>query len=107
MVVCYDEANETVGMYALVRRSETEFELEHCWVDPDQIGKGIGRKLMEHVKEQMVRADITSLRIISDPNAAGFYERMGALRQGEYISPESGRHLPLFYLDVTTSKTEN
>ncbi len=41
-----------------------------------------------------------TLRIASDPNAEGFYLKMGARRVGETPSQPEGRALPLLLLEV-------
>lgn len=58
-----------------------EIQLEHVWVDPAWIGRGLGRRLFEDAVEVARGLGGTALLIDSDPNAASFYERMGA----EYV----------------------
>jgi len=36
----------------------------------------------------------------ADPNAAGFYERMGARRTGSVRAPDTGRELPVYEMKV-------
>lgn len=91
-------ADHIVAFYALVPIADDELELEHCWVDPEHMGRGIGRTLIDHVRSQMQQAQVTKLRIVSDPNAVEFYEKMGAVRVSTHLSSESGRELPLLYL---------
>jgi len=76
-------------------------ELEDLWVEPSAIGAGVGRRLFEHAVEVARRGGATALEIDADPNAVGFYERMGAVRIGE--SPSTlipGRALPRMRLAV-------
>ena len=58
-------------------------ELEHMWIRPQHMGAGVGRALFLHVKERAANLGITELEISADPNAEGFYQRMGARRIGE------------------------
>jgi predicted N-acetyltransferase YhbS len=88
-----------VGFYALSRDGPA-FELEHLWVDPDDIGSGIGTRLFRDAVERVRAAGGTGLRIVSDPNAEGFYCRMGARRVGEAAATPAGRRLPILGLDV-------
>ena len=81
---------EIVGCCAIVF-SESVTELEHMWIRPEHIGTGVGRALFLHVKERAARLNIPALEISSDPNAEGFYERMGAKRIGEVRSELEGK----------------
>ena len=89
--------NSIVGFYALERLSETEFELEALFVEPHQIGKGHGRRLIEHAKEQAREMGAQSMSIQGDPNAAHFYRAAGGVQIGHRESESiPGRYLPEF-----------
>ena len=94
---------EVAGFYVLMR-SGYRMELEHLWVRPDFIGKGIGRYLMHHAVRLAREAGVHMIDITSDPNAEGFYRRIGARRVGEVYAPVDGtsRHLPRLALEVGT-----
>ncbi len=72
------------GFYALVERG-SKVELEHLWVLPEHIGTGIGRALFDHAVRKAAALGATILSIEADPNAEGFYRRMGARRVGENV----------------------
>jgi predicted N-acetyltransferase YhbS len=70
--------------------------LRDLWVDPPAIGTGIGARLWTHMLEQARRLGYRAVRITSEPNAEGFYARMGARRIGSVESRVvKGRMLPL------------
>lgn len=71
--------------------SESHAELEHMWIRPEHIGTGVGRALFLHVKERAADLKIPALELSADPNAEGFYERMGATRIGEVRSEIDGQ----------------
>ena len=71
-----------VGCCALVL-SDSVAELEHMWINPPDMANGIGRALFTQVKERARHLRIPALELSADPNAEGFYERMGAKRIGE------------------------
>ena len=98
-VCCACIGGETVG-FAAVCESADGAELEHMWVRPDRMGQGVGRDLLEHVLEDMHARGVPTLRVVSDPNAEGFYLRMGARRVGETDSIPPGRRLPLLVLEA-------
>jgi GNAT superfamily N-acetyltransferase len=77
------------------------FDLSHLFVAPEAFGQGIGRALFEAAVQLAVTQGARRLSILSDPNAAGFYEKLGATRRGEAPSDAvPGRMLPLFELDI-------
>src|SRR5436190_4125025 len=90
------------GCCALVL-SDSLAELEHMWIDPQQMGTGIGRALFEHVTHRARQLGLNELELSADPNAEGFYERMGAERIGEVRSEIDGqpRVLPRMRIDVS------
>jgi GNAT superfamily N-acetyltransferase len=58
-------------------------ELEHMWIEPQQMGKGVGRALFAHTARRAAELGFTELELSADPHAEPFYERMGATRIGE------------------------
>lgn len=75
--------------------------LEHIFIRPAYIKKGIGIRLMGFVKAHCRQNGIQLLSIFSDPNAAGFYDHLGALCLGEYPSSIEGRNVLLYELAVS------
>ena len=86
---------ETRGFYALCI-DENKAELEHMWVLPDYIGTGIGKELFLDAMDRASDLRVKEIGITADPNASGFYERMGARHVGELTSEIDGspRKLP-------------
>lgn len=76
-------------------------ELEFLFVDPEAIGTGLGRRLMEHAIAVARDAGMTELIIQGDPNAAAFYRSAGAVEIGRRPSASiPGRQLPLFRIEL-------
>jgi GNAT superfamily N-acetyltransferase len=103
-----DEAGQLVGFYALERDGD-RFRLEDLFLVPAQIGQGLGRRLFEHAVQAARARGVGELLIESDPNAEGFYRRMGAQRIGEIVSRVTGteRVIPLLryaLADITLPK---
>jgi N-acetylglutamate synthase-like GNAT family acetyltransferase len=92
---------EVAGCCALVF-SAALAELEHMWIRPRHMGTGVGRALFLHAQERAANLEISVLEISADPNAEGFYERMGARRIGEVQSEIEGqpRVLPRLSVDL-------
>jgi N-acetylglutamate synthase-like GNAT family acetyltransferase len=92
--------NELLGFYALIIRKD-KAELDHLWVAPAHIGTGVGKELFLHAMESAARRNIPEIEVSSDPNAEGFYRKMGAHRIGETVSEIDGqpRTLPRLTVD--------
>jgi len=71
-----------VAGFAGLLREEGSLHLEHLWLRPPHIGRGCGRILFGEAVRMARAAGAPELRIKSDPNAEGFYLRMGAVRTG-------------------------
>jgi GNAT superfamily N-acetyltransferase len=95
------EDNLAVAFYVLTREDDG-IHLDHLWVLPRAMGRGIGRALFEHAAARARSLGFDSIKIEADPNAEGFYERMGARRLGVHISEVEGtrRELPLMELKL-------
>lgn len=90
---------KAVGFYAISGTSSAR-ELEHMWVHPKYIGAGVGRALFAHLLRRLRTMQVRRLDVLSDPNAEGFYRRMGARQVGVVPSTPEGRVLPLLRLTL-------
>ena len=86
---------------AQLSSEDGELHLEKLFVAPGQMGKGIGRALMDWVVSTARIAGCCPIIIEADPDAAPFYEHIGADRAGEAPSGSiPGRMLPRYELVV-------
>ncbi|WP_419907219.1 GNAT family N-acetyltransferase [Hoeflea sp.] len=89
---------------AAIGPDEDGFEIDLFFIDPDAMGKGVGTRLFKALLDLARSRGIARLAILSDPNAAAFYERMGAQPVGNAPSDAiPGRVLPLFEMIVPPS----
>ncbi len=79
-----EEAGAVRGFYALIPH-ETDQELDLFFTANDAQGTGLGRRLFEHMAGQARAQGAARVVISSNPEAAGFYRRMGAIDIG--VSP--------------------
>ena len=95
-----EHEGELLGFYALVIRDDKAV-LDHLWVTPEHIGGGVGKSLFIHAMQNASGQNIAEVEISSDPNAEGFYQKMGAHRIGETVSEIDGqsRSLPRLTID--------
>ena len=96
------EGDHVVGFYSLT--VEPRPDLTHLWVLPDAMGRGFGRALFEHAVKQGGALGFSTFEIEADPNAEGFYRRMGAKRVGTSVTEIEGerRELPLLIYELQT-----
>lgn len=107
-VVVLEDGALVAGLYALSDLDEgpaagngATAELDLLFVDPGHLGRGHGQRLFAHACDAARTAGAARLVVESDPNAVGFYERMGMARTGGRASPvEVGRVLPVLALDL-------
>jgi predicted N-acetyltransferase YhbS len=52
--------------------------LDDLWVVPEWIREGIGSRLFRHAVNLVRDVGASRMEWVSDPEAVGFYERMGA-----------------------------
>jgi GNAT superfamily N-acetyltransferase len=64
--------------------------VEHLWVDPGHMRRGVGRALLAHVLALATRAAVSQVLIDADPHAEAFYLKMGAERIGALCAPIAG-----------------
>lgn len=98
VLVAEDEDLGVLGVASLEAMPEkAHYDLALMFVAPEAMGRGIGRKLFDGVVDWLRARDARRLEILADPNAAPFYERMGAVNIGDAPSDAiPGRRLPLY-----------
>lgn len=69
------------GFYALIPHGEDQ-ELDLFFTSNDSQGTGLGRRLFEHMADRARALGAARVVISSNPEAAGFYRRMGAADVG-------------------------
>ena len=89
---------KVAGMVALGPSEQPNtLDLDKLFVEPQWIHTGVGRALMSHAIDESRRRGATRLTILSDPYAAGFYERNGARLIAKAPSDAiPGRSVPLY-----------
>jgi GNAT superfamily N-acetyltransferase len=90
-----DARDEPLGVVGCALLGD-DVDLMHLFVEPGAPSRGIGRALFATAIEWTRAQGRRTLLIASDPNAVGFYRRLGAVDAG-WIESEAipGRMLPL------------
>ncbi len=72
------EADDTVaGFAAILPRADGDSELDALFVEPLAWRRGIGRALVKHCCRAAAAAGSTSLHVLGNPHAEGFYRSCG------------------------------
>jgi ribosomal protein S18 acetylase RimI-like enzyme len=95
------EVGNPVAFYTLQERDGIAW-IENLWVMPEHMGKGVGKRLFLHATELARQRGYKILRLEADPNAVGFYEKMGMHQIGERHSEIEAqpRSLPIMEIDL-------
>lgn len=80
---------EIVGFYVL-QPSAAHWILEHFWVRPVNMGRGIGRSLLAHAAKLAAAGGTDAIAIDADPHAEPFYSACGARRVASIPAPLEG-----------------
>jgi ribosomal protein S18 acetylase RimI-like enzyme len=88
-----------IGISAEANRAE----IEHLWVLPEFMGRGIGRALFKHALEWCRANAIDKLKVVSEPNAQGFYQALGGKVVGEESLIPQPRVLPVLQFSIDSS----
>ncbi len=109
----FENEGVIIGYYSIIELKEDieisgiklkkGYWLDHMFIEPQSIRKGIGTKLFNHMLDRRNKRGITELGILADPNAKEFYEKMGCKYQGEYPSSIANRTTPWLLLKTQLS----
>ena len=100
VLVVVDDTDRVIGMACVLPEGDTA-DLDALFVDPPAIGSGAGRALFDAAVSLARRQGARRMTILADPNAAAFYERMGA-RYLRHAPSDAipGRTLPFYEYDL-------
>jgi len=97
--VAEGEGRAVAWAVLLPSRGETIW-LDDLWVDPDWMGRGVGSLLFRHVLDRARALGGKRLEWEAEPNAAGFYEKLGGRFLRESEPSAWGRGIPVMGIDV-------
>lgn len=91
-----EQEGDPVAFYTLTENAGIAW-IDNLWVKPSFIGQGLGRILFQHALTRANELGFHTLQLDADPNAVGFYERMGMHKIDEKHSEVAGqpRVLPI------------
>ena len=96
------DGTRTLGWCAVSEQRE-EYWLDYCWVLPEAAGHGIGRALIHQAFRVAAELRALTIKVVADPNAEGFYCKLGFRQIGDRPSVPNGRRLPVLEADVANA----
>jgi ribosomal protein S18 acetylase RimI-like enzyme len=117
--VIADGSGSPLGFSVVLPVRGGRCELDDLFVEPDSMRRGIGRLLVHDLAERAAEAGATQVDVIANPNAVGFYARLGftitgqastqfgdaprmtldLCRAGEHSAPDPAKAPPGVYTD--------
>jgi ribosomal protein S18 acetylase RimI-like enzyme len=81
--VAVDASGRRLGFSVVLTAEGDRVELDDLFVEPDSMGRGVGRLLVADVISRAAAVPATGVDVTANPNALGFYERVGFRVTGE------------------------
>jgi GNAT superfamily N-acetyltransferase len=92
-----------VGWASLIPKGDVAW-LDDLWIEPEWMGGGIGSRLFRHAAEHGAALGADRMEWEAEPNALGFYERMGGRYLRDSEPTEWGRVIPVMGVDLSDEK---
>ena len=87
IVYVMSQSTNNIGFFSFVFHEDHSLELDHFFVSPDYIGRGFGRKMWNACCDVAQELDVEEFILWADPEAEGFYSKMGCTKIGVKESP--------------------
>jgi ribosomal protein S18 acetylase RimI-like enzyme len=93
--------NHPIAFYTLQDKGGVAW-IENLWVLPEYMGQGVGKQLFLDAQSRAREMGHKTLQLEADPNAVGFYEKMGMHKIGERLGEVEGhpRVLPIMEMEI-------
>jgi GNAT superfamily N-acetyltransferase len=99
IVVAEEDGGVIVGWASVEPRGDAWW-LEDLWVDPGRMGTGVGSRLFREATRLARSAGATRMEWEAEPNALGFYEKMGSRFLRDSEPTEWDRVIPVMCVDL-------
>ncbi|MDA3898249.1 MAG: GNAT family N-acetyltransferase [Desulfobacteraceae bacterium] len=105
-VFALKDGEDIVGFFAF-DLNFNPIDLKHFWIDPKFTRAGVGKALFSHVFEFLVSIEFTEFQVTVEPNATGFYTKMGGKVIGEISRPELEQTYPVMLIQIRKPNQSN
>ena len=85
-----------IGFFGLKREKTGIIEIDHLWIKPNEIKKGYGRQIFAYIRNYLLSKGEKVIRLVAEPNAKEYYNKMGGRIIGQIESKLSGRFLDIY-----------
>ncbi|WP_162263960.1 MULTISPECIES: GNAT family N-acetyltransferase [Legionella] len=98
-IVLFEKDQSLVGLYAFKINEQSAAELDLFFINSNHIRQGLGKQIWQHAINFASTKGWLKFELVSDPNAEGFYLKMGAksLRKFESFP---GRFVPVLSVSL-------
>lgn len=93
--------DQLIAYYAYFRLDKGKVKLDNMFITPEFIGMGYGKLLMMDFMNRVKPSGYTKIMLDADPNAKGFYEKLGFSAVGRIKSSMSNRFLPVMEKNIS------
>lgn len=93
--------DQLIAYYAYFRLDKGKVKLDNMFITPEFIGMGYGKLLMMDFMNRVKRSGYTKIMLDADPNAKGFYEKLGFSAVGRIKSSMPNRFLPVMEKNIS------
>lgn len=97
-LIFLEQDKQPVGLFAFKINEQDLPELDLFFIDFNRIGQGIGKAMWQQVLNFAKKRGWEKFLLISDPNAEGFYIKMGAKTISRFES-FPGRFVPVMQVE--------
>jgi len=87
--------NTIIAYFSYFELSKSSVKLESLFVEPEYIGQGIGKQLMEDLINRIKNLAYKNVLLDADPNAENFYAKLGFKVIGKRETSIKNRYLPI------------
>jgi ribosomal protein S18 acetylase RimI-like enzyme len=92
--------NLIIGYYSYIPKDNKTVKLDNLFILPEYIGKGFGKYLLLDFFNRMNKDKVEKIILDSEPNAEGFYFKMGFKKIGEFETSIKNRFMPIMEMNL-------
>jgi ribosomal protein S18 acetylase RimI-like enzyme len=92
--------NHIIGYYSYFNNEDNSITLDNLFITPKFIRIGLGKLLMDDFINRMKNTICKKIILHADPNAEGFYQKLGFQKTGEFQTSIKNRIMPIMEMNL-------